>query len=390
MNGFINAKTNIKKLQFGEKKCHRMHIGRKNNYCPDLYIDSWKVETLELEPDIEVEVDELDGDYHIEDSDKEKYLGDLLTSDGTNTKNIKERKAKGYGIVDKINAKLEEVFFGPFSIQVGLIFRCSHFLNSILLNSEVWYGLTRADVDELEVVDHSLLRRILSAPSCTPTPMLYLELGCLPIRYVIMTRRLMFLQYLLQEEESSLLHRFFKAQSENPDRGDWVDQIKKDLDETKLDIPMEEIRKMSIEVFRNKVSVAVQNAAFKYLNVEKLKMSKIMYVKHEKFEIQQYFQPSGMNIDETQLLFQLRSRMVDVKINFKNKYDDTLCPLCKSADDTQEHVFSCIKLVTNKNIIIDSDIKYIHIFHSDVNKQYSALRMFNSLWIERKKLLKVD
>ena len=74
MNGFINAKMNIKKLQFGEKKCYRMHIGRKNNYCPDLYIDSWKVETLELEPDIEVEVDEFDGDHHIEDSDKEKIL----------------------------------------------------------------------------------------------------------------------------------------------------------------------------------------------------------------------------------------------------------------------------------------------------------------------------
>ena len=128
----------LRSFNLGRKNAIECTLGEKNNYCPDLYIDSWKVETLELEPDIKVEVDELDGDYHIEDSDKEKYLGDLLTSDGTNTKNIKERKAKGYGIVDKINAKLEEVFFGPFSIQVGLIFRCSHFLNSILLNSEVW------------------------------------------------------------------------------------------------------------------------------------------------------------------------------------------------------------------------------------------------------------
>ena len=271
-----------------------------------------------------------------------------------------------------------------------MIFRCSHFLNSILLNSEVWYGLTRADVDELEVVDHSLLRRILSAPACTPTPMLYLELGCLPIRYVIMTRRLMFLQDLLQEEDSSLINRFLKAQSENPDRGDWVEQVKKDIDETELDIPMKEIKLLSIEAFRTKVSAAVHNAAFKYLTREKLKMSKIMYVEHEKFQFQKYFQPSGSSIDEVKLLFQLRSRMVDVRINFKNKYDDTLCPLCKAADDSQEHVFSCTKLTTNKNFLIDGDIEYSHIFHSDVKKQLPSVRMFNSLWIERKKLLKVD
>ena len=28
MNGFINAKTNVKKLRFGEQKCHIMHIGK--------------------------------------------------------------------------------------------------------------------------------------------------------------------------------------------------------------------------------------------------------------------------------------------------------------------------------------------------------------------------
>ena len=46
MNGYINAKTNVKKLQFGHEKCHRMHIGRKTCYCPDLFIDNWKVEPI--------------------------------------------------------------------------------------------------------------------------------------------------------------------------------------------------------------------------------------------------------------------------------------------------------------------------------------------------------
>jgi hypothetical protein len=88
---------------------------------------------------------------------------------------------------------LEDIFFRPFHFAAGKMLRGSLLINSILLNSEVWYGITKADINELEAVDHSLLRKILQAPSCTPTPMLYLELGCIPIR------RLMCLQYLLQE-----------------------------------------------------------------------------------------------------------------------------------------------------------------------------------------------
>ena len=194
MNGFINAKTNIKKLQFGEKKCHRMHIGRESPVCPDLFIDNWKVETIGKDgAENEVEIDTFVGDFQIEDSDEEKYLGDLLTTDGTNSKNIKARKGKGFGIVNKISSMLEEIYFGPFHIEVGLIFRTTHLVNSILLNSEVWYGLTKNDVEELESVDQALLRIILEAPASTPIPKLYLELGVIPFRYIIINRRLMYL-----------------------------------------------------------------------------------------------------------------------------------------------------------------------------------------------------
>ena len=40
-NGFLNAKPNIKKLQFGEDKCHKMHVGSNKLLCPDLFIDKF-------------------------------------------------------------------------------------------------------------------------------------------------------------------------------------------------------------------------------------------------------------------------------------------------------------------------------------------------------------
>ena len=60
-NAFINAKSNIKKLQFGVSKCHKMHIGVPRKKCPDLYVDNWKLrKTNEYYTNVEDIKDEED------------------------------------------------------------------------------------------------------------------------------------------------------------------------------------------------------------------------------------------------------------------------------------------------------------------------------------------
>ena len=46
MNEYINCKTAEKRLQFGTKKCIKLHVGRTKNetLCKDLSVDGWKVE----------------------------------------------------------------------------------------------------------------------------------------------------------------------------------------------------------------------------------------------------------------------------------------------------------------------------------------------------------
>ena len=56
----------------------------------------------------------------------------------------------------------------------------------------------------------------------------------------------MFLQYLLQQEEDSLLKTFFVAKMENPVKGVWILQVKKDLEEVEINVTMERIQMMSI------------------------------------------------------------------------------------------------------------------------------------------------
>ena len=64
-------------------------------------------------------------------TDTEKYLGDLISSDGSNKKNIQARKEKGIGIVSQIMGILEGTIYGPYYFEVGLILRSSLLVNSI-------------------------------------------------------------------------------------------------------------------------------------------------------------------------------------------------------------------------------------------------------------------
>ena len=66
-----------------------------------------------------------------------------------------------------------------------------------------------------------MLRRIPETPVSTPKEMLYLEMGVVPIRFIIKMRRLNFPQYMLKEDEDSLVHSVLKAQLKTPSPGDW-------------------------------------------------------------------------------------------------------------------------------------------------------------------------
>ena len=69
--------------------------------------------------------------------------------------------------------------FGHRRVQVGLMLRDAMFTNGILCNSEAWHNITKKNIEELEVMDRSLLKYILNAHSKVQDEFLYLESGVL-------------------------------------------------------------------------------------------------------------------------------------------------------------------------------------------------------------------
>ena len=169
-----------------------------------------------------------------------KYLGDVISKDGKNTKNIEARKSKGIGVVNQIMCILNDIIFGPYHFEVALILRKSLLLSSLLTNSEAWYGMSLAEIEQIEQVDEMLLRKILEAGKSCPKEMLYLELGC-----TIMQRRIMFLNYILNENKESLVYRVLEEQIRNPSKNNWILNVQTNLKSLDIHLSIEDIQSLS-------------------------------------------------------------------------------------------------------------------------------------------------
>ena len=126
---------------------------------------------------------------------------------------------------------LNEVNLGNYYFETGLLLREALFLNSMLVNSETWVNITKDDIEMLESLDRILMRRLLETPTSTPIPSLYLELGSIPIRYIIKSKRLLFLQYILKSGNDTTISKAYFAQRKNPVKSDWCLQADEDLKE---------------------------------------------------------------------------------------------------------------------------------------------------------------
>ena len=276
-----------------------------------------------------LELVDKEGERHaLETVKSDKYLGDVISQDGKNTLNIQERKRRGLVAVSQINDMLNDLCLGKFHFEAGNILRNSLLLSTLLSNSEAWYNITSKEVKELESVDEALLRKIFSAHSKTPLETLYLESGNAPICFLLKARRLNFLWYILNEDEESLIRSFFGAQRENPSERDWIQTIKQDLNDLDISLSMEEISKISKLEFKELVKKAVRELAFKYLLQLRDSHRKAEDLVYENLNLQNYLLAGSrtqMTINERQFLFALRTRMIDVKANFKIGQSDIRC-----------------------------------------------------------------
>ena len=208
----------------------------------------------------------------------------------------------------------------------------------------------------IEKIEEECLCKILETGKNCPISLLYLETGQLPAKYQIQIMMLNFLKYILDQEQDSLIFKFFKAQSENPIKGDWVTNIRKIMKEINMQETFEHITLMKKHIFKKHVIKKVRNKAFQYLLAQiKSKGKGIEY--GEELKCQGYLLPNTiLTLEEQREIFSYRSRMNKLSYNYKgNKIEEK----CKCGlQITNEHLYYC-KVLNNSN----KTVEYSKIFN---------------------------
>ena len=239
---------------------------------------------------------------------------------------------------------------------MALLFRNSILINSMLCSVEALYGLNNTHIDKLEKVDKYLLKQILDASSSTSIEALYLETGAMPVRFLIICRRLMFYWSILSKTDAELVRKVYNAQKISPVKNDWYLQVKEDLEKCNIFLSETEISNMKRHRFKSLVKERVRELAWAYLIKLKGSHTKSKYL-DESFKIQHYLVSDDLTLDEKRLIFKFRTHTYHCKSNFKWNHLDTKCSFC-DLDDTQEHLLHC-KQFSDLNL---KTMKYEHIF----------------------------
>ena len=159
-------------------------------------------------------------------------------------------------------------------------------VSSILLNSEAWVNLTDKDIRGLEQTDEILLSKVTESEANTSNTFKYLELGILPLRFEIMKRQNLFLQYVLKQDKSSMIYRVFDATRENPIKNYFVKICENYLKSLDIKLSFRDIELMGNWVFKNLMIDKVKVAGFKYMIALQKKESKILHI--NSLDMQEY------------------------------------------------------------------------------------------------------
>ena len=190
-------------------------------------------------------------------------------------------------------------------------------MNGILYSSEAWYGLKKTEIDDLEKLDKILLRRIFEVPQSVPSASLFLESGCIRIGTMIKARRVNFLHYLVNLDESEMLYKFFISQWDQGTELDWTEQVRLDLKDLNLPISLKFIKSKSKFSFKRMVKENMKNYEFKKLMDEKSSKSKMKSLYYTELKMQDYLKLTTMTKSQAIVVFKFRLRMSPFGENFR-------------------------------------------------------------------------
>ena len=224
------------KFRWGQQKCQVMRIGKHDT----TKNTQWQI-----------------GDMPISETNSYKYLGDMISDDGKNTKNIEARRIKTNATTTSIKNIASNSIFKEIGTPVLLDLHETITMSALLTNSESWL-LNKGDKKELERIKIQAMKHLFNLPAHTPTPAIIFIFGLLYTSLRIEQRQLLYLWNLLQRQSN---HWTRMALIQTTEKGiGWGKAIMNTLANHNLPTSLEEITRLSKTEWTRKVKKAIESS----------------------------------------------------------------------------------------------------------------------------------
>ena len=113
------------------------------------------------------------------------------------------------------------------------------------------------------------------------------------------------------------------------------------------------------------------------LNEIKANHSKVQKLGHEKLKMQNYLKANNhkMSQNESETIFKMRSRVSNVKTNYRGRFENFECSLCNEDMETQQHIIEC-KSIRNVKKTENENVKYENLYGENVKQQLKIAKLF--------------
>ena len=273
----------------------------------------------------------------------------MINEKGNNKDLVMDRSNKGKSVMANCLALCNEITMGIHYVQAAILLYNTVFLSTVIFNCQAWTNLTKEDEKKLLTVQLSYLKRILRSPQSTSNCFVFLEMGILPIIFIIHTRQLSFLHHILNLEPDDPVRRLYNEQLSLPYEKNWGNTTQKLL--MKYELQHLNPISMSKLSWKQTVKEHVADFAFRELLKEAKDKSKTNHLNYSKLTPQPYI--FKLHPKAASTVFKLRSRNIECKANRKSNTTDLSCRLCQTEEETQEHIVNCPGILEDNESEVD-------------------------------------
>ena len=222
----------------------------------------------------------------VEETEKVKYLGMVINSDGNLEDHIKQMTDNTNNICREINAIGSKSQVGTEELKVKIKLCETCLMPAIMYGLEVWGRITSSEMKEITKIQIRALKQILNLPKSTPSTGILFETGIWPVKERVEYSTMMGYHSIVKSDDNRIAKKIIEEKQKEQFKNTMYERVKYIAKELNINITKVETIKKS--TWKRLVKEKITKKVEERLKSEMKDKTKARTVREGKWEMKEY------------------------------------------------------------------------------------------------------